>query len=99
MLQWTENKVAVMTEDRNCILRGRDKYNLKLYLVGESSKQKIKMFRGVKSAENQISSRNVLISMSDKVIEKYNLKTHKYNEDLLGKLVGIKVRCTYEIQN
>lgn len=99
MLQWTESKAVIMTADGNCILRGRDKYNFKLYLVNEPSKLKVKTFRCVKNTEDTISHKSIFIGLSDKVIEKYNLTNSRYDEKIFGKLVGVKVSCTYEIKN
>lgn len=94
MFSWNDTRAIIMTEDRKCILKGNSKYNKTLCLVDESTKLKVKTFRGVKTAETEVKSKRIKLSKG--VAELYNLDSRIYHKDSGVKLVGVKVKCKYE---
>lgn len=96
-LLFTESKVVCMTEDKQCIVRGRDRYNRTICLVNEKSRLSILTYRNKTNAENYVGS-VYKIYVSDAVMEKYNLNSKIYDEKTLGKLIGVKVNTYYEIE-
>lgn len=88
-----ENCGVIMTQDKKCILRGKDTYNMCLCLIEEKSRFSIRKYRNVKNIEKNIDTR--YLRVSDKVKEFYKLDSNSYNKDKMGELISVKLKVTY----
>lgn len=92
-----ETRGVIMTSDKKCILRGHGAYKMKLHLIDEKSRLKIKMFKNTKGITDFIDKR--FIAVSDAVKEEYKLESNKYDSKVLGELIGVKLNATYELED
>lgn len=91
-----ETRGVIMTPDKKCILRGHDTYTMKLHLLDEKSRLKLKMYKNTKGITDFIDKR--FITVTDAVKKMYNLTNNKYNSEIMGELIGVKLKATYELE-
>ena len=85
-----------MTPDRKCILRGHDNYHMVLCTVEEKSKFKVKAYRQYKHITDFINMDRLRVT--DQVKQLYGLDGNLYNEEKMGKLIGVKIKAYYELE-
>lgn len=95
MIQLSDNRKIIMTEDNRCILRGKKETHLILTTLGEKSRSKIRVFS---SASNVLSCEQ-RIYITPEVQELYNIDNNYYDKNKMPKLVLKTVKCTYNIED
>lgn len=96
MILFKETRGVIMTPDKKCILRGHGAYKMKLHLLDEKSRLKIKMYKNTKGIADFIDKR--FITVTDAVKEEYKLESNKYDSKIMGELIGVKLKATYELE-
>ena len=90
-----ENKAALMTPDKKCILRGTGS-DKELCLLDEKSNKKLMLYKSIGMAE--AAKDGAYIHVSEKVKELYNITSgYKYNKDKCGELIAVEVKCDFTV--
>ena len=91
-----ETRGVIMTPDKKCILRGHDNYHMVMCTVEEKSKFKIKAYRHFKNITDYINTDRLRIT--EQVKQLYGIDGNLYNAEKMGKLIGVKIKAYYEIE-
>ena len=95
MLITTDTGIIIVTEDKKCILRGHDRSDYMLCLVGENSELPVTTFKDFRSAKQYAENNPIMIST--KVASEYAISYMFYHNNCVSPLIAVETNIQYEI--
>ena len=95
MLITTDTGIIIITEDNKCILRGNNRSDYMLCLVGENSELPVTTFKDFRSAKQYAENNPIMIST--KVASEYAISYMFYHNNCISPLVAVETKIQYEI--